>query len=120
MEAGRDMRSDKRKLCIIEVEFSRKNADCAKGDCGPWVNYTCDISPKGIGFYSPVRLEKGSLIELLFNHLESKPLKAEVRWCSDYSENLFRVGAMFSPNQFPDVNRETDGGAPETGQGLRK
>jgi hypothetical protein len=89
-----DRRKEPRNLFTVTVKyaFAGSQTDNYHMDLG----LTMDISDHGLGFYTNKAIGEGQGVTLWSKRLSETPVEAEVRWCSQVSEALYRVGLHFS------------------------
>lgn len=95
MSVLNERRAEKRDPCNVKIEFSIDSPDCATRDCGPWINFTSDISFKGMGLYSRHPIREGQKIKIFLNHISNDPIVARARWCRRFNNELFRIGVLY-------------------------
>lgn len=89
-----DRRKEKRNLFTVTVKYSfaGSQADNYNMDLG----LTMDISDHGLGFYTNKAISEGQGLTLWSKRISENPVDAEVRWCYQVSEALYRVGLHFA------------------------
>ena len=88
-------RKEPRDNCSINVEYSFISTDCNETDCGPWANVTTDVSFSGMGLYSNHEIKKGQKLNIYLKHVSIDPIVGEVRWCTQLSPELFKLGVSY-------------------------
>lgn len=86
-------RKEPRNLFTITVKYSLAGNQSFNYHTD--LGLTMDISDHGLGFYTNKSIDAGQAITLYSKRLSENPVDAEVRWCSQVSEALYRVGLMF-------------------------
>ncbi len=79
----------------MKVEYWYESPDCPDRGAGPWKTFTSDISYSGMGLYSECPAEEGQIIHILLRHVFVDPVLAEVRWCREDTQGLYRMGVRF-------------------------
>jgi hypothetical protein len=96
MDTHQEKRRDKRDLFTVTVEYSYPAAAEGENPRNSGAAITSNLSDHGLGFYTNHSLDQGQALTLFSRHLAKQPLPAEVRWCQQVSDNIFRVGLMFT------------------------
>ncbi|MEJ2183426.1 MAG: PilZ domain-containing protein [Nitrospirota bacterium] len=87
-----DERSEKRDPFSVSMQFvyTFRNGEHRRARAE---GLTTDISDGGLGLYTDRPLKRGQVVKVYSSEMDEAPLRAEVRWCTKYSESLYRVGA---------------------------
>jgi hypothetical protein len=85
-----DRRKEQRNLFTVTVKYSLAGSPTA--DYHMDLGLTMDKSDHGLGFYTNKAIEAGRNVTLWSKRLSEAPVDAEVRWCYQVSEALFRAG----------------------------
>jgi hypothetical protein len=91
----REKRTEKRDFFSVTLEYSYPSSEeCPDDNCKSSA-ITTNISPHGMGIYTDRPLSAGLHLSLKSGKVSDRTFSAEVRWCKQVSDVLYRVGLMF-------------------------
>jgi hypothetical protein len=103
-----ERRSEKRSIFTATFEFRRNpppaGSPLAKELCG----VIASRSERGLCFYSSLPLDAGEDLTLFCQQLDSAPLKAQVRWCRKFADDLFKTGVSLASGTMPPLKAKRD------------
>jgi hypothetical protein len=79
----------------MPIDCAYDAEDCDMVDEGSLKSFTTDISHGGLGIYSKCPAREGQLIKIFLKHVFKEPIVAEVRWCRQDMEDLYKIGLRY-------------------------
>ena len=61
----------------------------------PLKTFTTDISRAGLGLLADSPLREGQLVKIFLRHVFKEPILAEVRWCRQDMDALYKIGMRY-------------------------
>lgn len=91
----KNKRAERRDTYRIKAEYSLISPDCGTIDCGPWINYTSDISLSGMGLYSHQPIRMGELVNIYLRQISQDPIRTRTVWCHRVMDDLYQIGLHY-------------------------
>lgn len=96
-EAGSngDRRAEERRPFATTVDYAYNRAEHGNLVSRNAVGVTLNLSGQGLGIYSHEPLGKSQAVTVFSGQLHPEPIPAEVKWCEQVSNRIYKVGLMF-------------------------
>jgi diguanylate cyclase (GGDEF)-like protein len=90
-----DRRAEERRPFATAVDYAYNRAERGGLVSLSAVGVTLNLSGRGLGIYAHEPLEKSQSLTLFSGQLHPEPIPAEVKWCEQVSNRIYKVGLMF-------------------------
>jgi diguanylate cyclase (GGDEF)-like protein len=90
-----DRRAEERRPFAATVDYAYNRAERGGLVSRNAVGVSLNLSGQGLGIYSHEPLGKSQAVTLFSGQLHPEPIPAEVKWCEQVSNRIYKVGLMF-------------------------